>query len=65
LECYRALMPHMARLLTHDGMVFLEVGAGQAQDVAKIGAACGLEFMGMYKDLNKVDRCVILRQNSY
>ena len=64
LECYREVLPHMARLLVVGGLAVLEVGAGQAPDVAALGQACGLDLVGFRRDLGGVDRCVILKCNN-
>jgi release factor glutamine methyltransferase len=61
LDCYRALIPHMARLLAPGGIAALEVGAGQAADVAGLLAASGLGGAAFRRDLGGVERCVIVR----
>jgi release factor glutamine methyltransferase len=59
LDCYRALAPHMARLQAPGGLAVLEVGQGQAADVAAILAEAGLEPLGARRDLAGVERCVL------
>lgn len=51
LECYRALVPDIARLLAAGGIVGLEVGAGQATDVAALLKAAGLRDLCVANDL--------------
>lgn len=58
---YRALGPHMARLLGHGGTAVLEIGAGQADDVVAIMAEVGLAEAGRWHDLARIERCVVLR----
>ncbi|KIM00281.1 Protein-N(5)-glutamine methyltransferase PrmC methylates polypeptide chain release factors RF1 and RF2 [Paramagnetospirillum magnetotacticum MS-1] len=62
LDCYRALIPHMARLLVPGGLAALEVGAGQASDVAAMLAAAGLPGAGFRCDLGGIERCVIVQR---
>lgn len=61
LDCYRVLAPQIARLLAPGGVAALEVGAGQAEDVAALLAAAGLPGAGRIRDLGGVERCVIVR----
>ena len=60
LECYRQVIPHIARLLGDKGAAFLELGQGQGHDVLAIGASCGLKMEHIRKDLGGIDRCLIL-----
>lgn len=62
LGCYRALIPHMARLLAPGGIAALEVGAGQAADVAGLLAVSGLPGAATRRDLGGIERCVIVRR---
>lgn len=59
LDCYRVLMPHLARLVAPDGIVALEVGMGQAADVAGLVSAAGLRVTAIRRDLAGVERCVV------
>ncbi len=61
LECYRALIPDMARLLAPRGIAAVEVGAGQAGAVGSLFEAAGLKVEGTACDLAGVERCVIAR----
>ncbi|ARJ68279.1 protein-(glutamine-N5) methyltransferase, release factor-specific [Magnetospirillum sp. ME-1] len=62
LDCYRRLIPHMARLLAPGGIAALEVGAGQAADVSALLAAAGLAGATTRRDLGGVERCVMVRR---
>ncbi|MBX9635766.1 MAG: peptide chain release factor N(5)-glutamine methyltransferase, partial [Magnetospirillum sp.] len=59
LECYRALIPDMARLLAPGGIAAVEVGMGQADSVAALFAAAGLVPGAVERDLAGVERCVV------
>jgi release factor glutamine methyltransferase len=58
LDAYRALAPEIARLLAPTGRFFLEVGAGQAQAVARLAAAAGLVDLATHRDLAGIERVV-------
>lgn len=58
LEAYRAIAPLAARLLVPEGIVAVEVGAGQASAVAAILSAAGFSRTWNRDDLAGVDRCV-------
>lgn len=59
LDCYRELVPQMARLLLPGGIAAVEVGAGQAPQVADLFIASGLKDIAFARDLGDVERCVI------
>jgi release factor glutamine methyltransferase len=56
LESYRALASEITRLLAPDGRFFLEIGEGQASDVAAILRAAGLRISDLRHDLSGVER---------
>ncbi|MBI2239632.1 MAG: peptide chain release factor N(5)-glutamine methyltransferase [Magnetospirillum gryphiswaldense] len=58
LDCYRHLVPEMARLLTLGGLAGFEVGAGQASDVAQLFSTHGFHDVRITQDLAGIDRCV-------
>jgi len=60
LDCYRALGPDIARLLGPAGLVVLEVGQGQPDDVVAIMAASGLALKEVRADLGGIGRCLLL-----
>jgi release factor glutamine methyltransferase len=64
LACYRALAPHIARLLAPGGLAALEVGEGQAEDVAALLVGAGLIAAGLRRDLAGSARCVLARKIS-
>jgi len=59
LDVYRALSPRLRRLLAPGGIVCLEVGAGQYDAVRLLFADRGFTIESR-KDLNAVERCLIL-----
>ncbi len=61
LAAYRALAPGLARALEPDGIVGLEIGAGQAPAVEAILRGAGLEPVGRRADLAGIDRCILAR----
>jgi release factor glutamine methyltransferase len=62
LDSYRAIATDLAGRLAPEGIFAAEVGADQADAVASILTASGLEFGGIEKDLSGVARCVIARR---
>ncbi len=64
LDAFRTMMPAIASRLAPGGLCVLEVGAGQAEDVAGLGVAIGLERAGTRADLGGVVRAVLLEAGS-
>ncbi len=62
LMAYRALVPVLRRTLKLDGWAFFELGAGQADAVARLVAAGDLRVAGMRRDLAGCERCLAIRQ---
>ncbi len=62
LESYRQIAFWAPRLLNPGGCILLEVGEGQAAEVAAIFAAAGLSLLRTAADLASVERCVILKK---
>jgi release factor glutamine methyltransferase len=61
LEAYRVLAPLIASRLLPNGRAFLEIGAGQAEDVAAILVSSGLETIRVAPDLSGHPRCIVAR----
>jgi release factor glutamine methyltransferase len=59
LDCYRLLVPQMAALAAPGAVLGVEVGQGQAPDVAELFRAAGLHGITFERDLAGIDRCVI------
>jgi release factor glutamine methyltransferase len=62
LDAYRELAPRLARRLGRAGVAILEVGVGQADDVAAICAATDLSAHGRASDLAGRARCVVVKR---
>jgi len=60
LDAYRRLLPDVARLLAAQGHAFLELGQGQAADVAALAQQCGLMQRALHADLAGIARCLEL-----
>ncbi|HLY57411.1 MAG TPA: peptide chain release factor N(5)-glutamine methyltransferase [Stellaceae bacterium] len=63
LAAYRALAENMRRILTLSGIAVIELGAGQAADVASIFAASGLDVVERRRDLGGVERAFVGRRS--
>jgi len=61
LAAYRRILPESRRLLTPGGWLIVELGMGQATDVAAIGNQCGFTDVVTYEDLAGVYRVVAVR----
>lgn len=64
LESFRVLAPEIVRLLAHDGIAFVEVGAGQDIEVTSIFSGCGLNVGDRRRDLGGIPRCLVASRNS-
>lgn len=62
LDSYRKIAELTPALLKQGGNIFLEVGEGQANDVAKIFVNTGLQLVKIIKDLSGIERCVCLKK---
>ena len=58
LEAFRAIIPSSARLISPDGRLLVEVGAGQARSVLAIAAGAGFLAGATWRDLAGVERVV-------
>lgn len=58
LTAYRAIVPHLGRLLARNGSAFLEIGAGGAADVTKLVREQGFEHIEIKDDFASIPRCV-------
>lgn len=55
---YRAIASHWTVLLKPGGLIALEVGEGQAKEVAALLESAGMENIGFRQDFNGIDRVV-------
>ena len=58
LDAWRQLAPVIARRLCPIGAVFVEIGAGQDDDIERLFHAEGLSLMAKYPDLSGHNRCL-------
>lgn len=61
LEEYRRVVADLPRLLGPEGVAVVELGAGQAGDVAALAQAAGLAVVATRDDLGDVARALVLR----
>ncbi len=59
--CYREIIGALPRLLAKDGVALLEAGAGQAQEIATLLTAAGLEIAARARDAGGHERVVAAR----
>jgi release factor glutamine methyltransferase len=64
LDAYRAIARRLPRLVSPGGAAVLEVGAGQAHDVAALVAAQGMEVCELRRDLAGIARALVARRPS-
>jgi release factor glutamine methyltransferase len=64
LDCYRIIARGVPMVLKPSDAVMVEVGAGQASEVAGLFAANGLENMRIVKDYAGIDRVVVAQRRS-
>lgn len=60
LDCYRAIMKQLPRLLAQDGMAFFEIGIGQQRELPAIAEENGLQVAAIKEDMAGIPRCVIV-----
>ena len=58
LDAWRQLAPVLARRLHPSGAVFVEIGAGQDDDIAALFQAEGLALVSKHPDLSCLNRCL-------
>lgn len=59
LAAYRRIASRLPDLLDRSGILALEIGAGQGDEVEAILAAAGLAPLGRRRDLAGIERCVL------
>jgi release factor glutamine methyltransferase len=61
LDFYRAILREAPSYLRPGGLILLELGMGQATDVARVARASGLETVGTVKDYCDIERVMVLK----
>lgn len=64
LDAYRELLPVAMGALNADGVIVLEVGIGQADDVSEIAEQVGLQVTNRRRDLADIERALSLHKKS-
>lgn len=59
LKCYREIAKDVNRIINKNGMVILEIGCNQAEDVIKIFEINKFKFLNKALDINGLDRILI------
>lgn len=62
LEPYRILLQEAGRLLLPGGLLAVEIGYDQADDLRSLAGRCGLEVLRVAHDLSGNPRCVAMRR---
>jgi len=58
LDCIRALIPGLARMMGKEGIFFQEIGMGQVSAVSSIFHQNGLKVIDIKEDLTGIPRCI-------
>lgn len=61
LEFYRKIIDRAKNYLLNNGLIFFEIGAGQAKAVMDIASVKGFEVVDVVKDLAGIERIMILQ----
>ena len=61
LDAYRALLPAVTAHLSPEGVVLVEIGAGQAPAVLELAARAGLAEAVTRRDLSGTERVIMAR----
>ena len=62
LDAYRWIAREAPKYLNKPGFVLIETGWGMADDVRKIFAECGFEYLKSRKDLMMIERALLFRR---
>jgi len=62
LACYREIAAGLSGWLAPEGLVALEMGAGQAEAVGRIFGDAGFAVISAHRDLSGITRCLLLRR---
>ena len=62
LDAFRALSPAVPMLLAPDGLLVLEIGAGQGEQVTRVATLNGLAPCGRRTDLGGIERALSFKR---
>ena len=62
LDAFRALIPAVPMLLAPDGLLVLEIGAGQGEQVTRVATLNGLAPCGRRTDLGGIERALSFKR---
>jgi len=62
LKCFRVLVPQAARILAPEGLLVLEIGIGQGDEVTRLIGDAGLAEIERIADLSGIERCLAARR---
>jgi len=60
MDCYRAIIPQLKRLLKPTGLAVFEIGIGQARELEALVQSHGLQVAGSKDDMASITRCVLV-----
>ena len=60
MDCYRAIVPQLKRLLAPTGLAVFEIGIGQARELEALVQSHGLQVVGSKDDMASITRCVLV-----
>jgi protein-(glutamine-N5) methyltransferase, release factor-specific len=63
LVAYREIAAQAPRSLADDGVVLVEIGIGQSEDVSVVFASAGFERVEVFKDLSGTERVILFRKS--
>lgn len=59
LDCYRIIIPQTPNFLKTGGLLVLEIGCSQGEQIQKLMESAGFKDIRIYQDLAGLDRCVV------
>lgn len=62
LNDYKVISKQIGQYLADNGMILLEIGYKQAEDVKNIFTSAGFNDISLYKDLGGRDRCLLIKK---
>lgn len=63
LVAYEAIAVESQRLLKEDGLIFLEIGRGQKDEVCSVFNSCGYTLIEFYHDYQSIERVLVFSRS--